>query len=69
MSDANAMSMLLLKSNVYISCSVCRNAMLAESNQDEIARFYHAIQYLEANVYVFMFRRSYPDFSVRVLMQ
>lgn len=29
--------------------------------------FIIAIQYLGANVYVSMFRSSYPDFSVRVL--
>lgn len=50
-----------------MSCSVCRNVLLAEWNQDEIAWFYHAIQYLGAYVYDFMFRSSYPDFSVRVL--
>lgn len=65
--DLSASVFLMLKQNVYISCSVCRNVMLAESNQDEIAWFHHAIQYLGANVYVFMFRSSYPDFSVRVL--
>lgn len=52
--DLSASVFLMLQRNVQTSCSVCRNDTLAESNQDETARIYHAIQYLGANVYVFM---------------